>query len=449
MNLKLLFVSLLTLSTLATVNSQTLDAAKLDRYFDRLNEKNKAMGTLIISKEGTTIYSRSIGYGIINETEKKPLTAASRFRIASVTKMYTAVMILQLVEEEKLMLSDPLDKFFPQIPNAEKITIRQLLQHRSGIPNIRREPDSRGDSKTPIRTIPITKDEMLTLIAKSTPDFDPDTKHLYSNSGYFILGLILERLCSKTYEEALEERISSKIGLRETYIATGNIDVSKNESLTYSYVGENWQQYIETHPSILFGAGSIISTPNDMRIFIEALFGLKLISQESVLLMKTMKDGEGMGMESFQFAGKTFYGHTGGGDNFGAWLAYLPEEKLTIAYTTNAKVHPVADIMNAITDIYYNQPFEIPTFESVYVSPEVLDKYVGIYSREGAPMKFTVTRDGSTLFIQPPGQSAAPLQAIDQDKFEITPGVVFEFNTAKNQMIVKRPNGERIFTKEN
>ncbi|WP_373493732.1 serine hydrolase domain-containing protein [Aquiflexum sp.] len=449
MLLKLLFVSLLSLTMLVKGNAQIYDKATLDKYFDRLAEKNKAMGTLVISTEGNAIYSRSIGYGLISETVKNPLTEASRYRIASVTKMYTAVMILQLNEEGRLKLTDPLSNFFPQIPNAGKITIGHILQHRSGISNIRREQDLQGVSKSPLRTIPITKEEMLALIAKGTPDFEPDTDHLYSNSGYFLLGLIIEKLTNKTYEEELKERISSKIGLRNTYLATGNIDVSQNESLTYSYLGGSWKQHIEMHPSILFGAGSIISTPFEMCTFIETLFGLKLISQQSVTLMKTMRDGEGMGMESFQFAGKTFYGHTGGGDNYGAWLAYLPEEKLAIAYTTNAKVHPVADIMKDITDIYFNQPFQIPEFESIYVSPEILDKYVGIYTIEGAPMIFTVTRNGSTLFIQPHGQSAAPLEAIAQDKFEIAPGVVFEFHAAKNQMIVKRPNGERIFTKEN
>ena len=121
--------------------------------------------------------------------------------------------------------------------------------------------------------------------------------------------------------------------------------------------------------------------------------------------MKTMRDGEGMGMEPFTFAGKTFYGHTGGGDNYGAWLAYLPEEKLAVAYTTNAKIYPVRNIVSGVFDIYYNQPFQIPAFESIAVSPEVLDKYVGVYSIPEAPAKFTITRDGATLFVQPPGPS--------------------------------------------
>src|SRR6266498_6020913 len=403
MKMKIIFATLLALALSAAGYAQTLDKAKLDQFFDRLAERNKAMGSLTIAKDGNVLYTRAIGYSRISGTEKKPSTAANRYRIGSITKMFTAAMILQLVEEGKLKLTDTLDKFFPQIPNAEKITIAQILAHRSGIPNVRRDRESQRN----VNTTPITKDEMLALIAKGTPDFEPDTKQTYSNSGYFLLGLIIEKLTGKPYEEALKERITSKIGLADTYTATGNIDVNKNESLTYIHFGRDWKQVPETHPSILFGGGSIVSTPNDLAKFIQALFDLKLISQESLNQMKTMRDGEGMGMEPFTFAGKTFYGHAGGGDNYGAWLAYLPEEKLAVAYTTNAKIYPVVNIVRGVVEIYYNEPFQIPALESIAVSPEVLDKYVGVYSSPEAPVKFTITRDGSTLFFQPPGAGSA------------------------------------------
>ncbi|HEY5616146.1 MAG TPA: serine hydrolase domain-containing protein [Bacteroidota bacterium] len=445
MKTKNLFATLLTLALFTAGYAQTLDKAKLDQFFDRLAEKNKAMGSLTIAKDGNVLYTRAIGYSQINGTEKKALTAGSRYRIGSITKMFTAAMLLQLVEERKLKLTDTLDKFFPQVSNAQKITIAQILAHRSGIHDIFGDRNLRPSSKTN----PITKDELLTLIAKGKPDFEPDAKHSYSNSGYTLLGLILEKLTGKPYGEALKQRITSKIGLKDTYVATGNIDVNKNESLTYrNYLG-GWKQEPETHPSILFGAGSIVSTPNDLTKFIQALFDLKLISQESFASMKTIRDGDGLGMEPFTFAGKTFYGHTGGGDNYGAWLAYLPEEKLALAYTTNAKVYPVVNIVSGVFDIYYNKPFQIPAFDTIEVSPEVLDKYVGVYSIPGVPVKFTVTRDGATLFVQPTGQSVIPLEATAADKFKIDPpGIVFEFDAAKNQMIQKRGGRERVFTKE-
>ena len=179
-------VLLLTLALSTAGYAQTPDKAKLDQFFDRLAEKNKAMGSLVVARDGNVLYSRSIGYSQINPTEKKPLIAATRYRVGSITKMFTASMILQLVEEGKLKLTETLDKFFPQIPNAKKITIVQILSHRSGIPNVRRDQNSQGN----VNTTPITKDEMLALIAKATPDFEPDAK-----LDFIQLSGIAERIC--------------------------------------------------------------------------------------------------------------------------------------------------------------------------------------------------------------------------------------------------------------
>lgn len=445
LTLKKLLAAALSLAWLAAGQAQTPDKTKLDQFFDRLAEKNQAMGSLVIVQDGHVVYTRTIGFSQVDASGQKPLTAATRYRIGSITKTYTATMIFQLVEAGKLKLTDTLDQFFPQVPNARKITIAHLLAHRSGIHDSLLDPNLRPASKT----TRITKDELLSLIAKGTPDFEPDAQHRYSNSGYTLLGLIAEKLTGKSYADALQERITSKLGLNDTYIATGAIDVSKNEALTYRYVG-GWKSEPETHSSLLFGAGAIVSTPHELAKFIQALFDLKLISAESLAAMKTIRDGEGMGLEPFQFAGKTFYGHTGGGDNYGSWLAYLPEEKLAVAYTTNAKVYPVREIMSGIFDLYYGKPFQIPAFEFIEVSPEVLDKYVGVYASSEAPVKFTVSRDGGTLFVQPGAQSAAPLEATAQDKFRISSaGPFFEFDAAKNRLIVKRGTQERIFTKEN
>jgi D-alanyl-D-alanine carboxypeptidase len=425
--------------------AQTLDKARLDQFFDRLDEKKKAMGSLAIVRDGTVLYTRAIGYSQINGAEKKPLTTANRFRLGSITKMFTATMILQLVEEGELKLADSLDKFLPEIPNARNITIAQILSHRSGIPNVRRE----RDAQKKVSTIPIGKDEMLALIVKAAPDFEPDARRQYSNSGYFILGLILEKVTGKTYDRALEERIASKLGLKETYLATGNIDVSKSEALTYIHFGGDWKPVSETHPTLLFSAGAIVSTPADMAKFIQALFEGKLVSKETLNQMKTIRDSEGFGMATFTFAGKTFYGHTGGADNYGAWLAYEPEEKLALAYATNAKIYPVESIVRGVLDIYYHKPFELPALESVPVNPDVLDGYVGVYSSSDAAAKARITRDGATLFFQPPGApSPVPLEATAKDKFQIEGVAVFTFDAAKQQMTVKRRVGERVFTKE-
>ena len=209
MKTKTLFTTLLMLALVTAGRAQTLDKAKLDQLFDRLLEKNKGMGSLTLVKDGNVVYSRSFGYRQINGSEKKLLTAETKFRIASITKMFTAVMIFQLAEEEKLRLADTLDKFFPQIPNAARITIGQILTHRSGVHDI--EADGSFAKQ------PRTREEVVARIAQGRPDFEPDAMHRYSNAGYILLGYIVEKAGGKPYQEALKERITSKIGLKDTY----------------------------------------------------------------------------------------------------------------------------------------------------------------------------------------------------------------------------------------
>lgn len=166
-----------------------------------------------------------------------------------------------------------------------------------------------------------------------------------------LLGYIVEKAGGKPYQEALKERITSRIGLKDTYLGAGNTDASKDESLAYRYMG-GWRESDQFNFSITGGAGAILSTPTDMTKFIQALFDLKLVSQDSLNQMKTMRDGEGMGMVPFSFAGNTLYGNTGGSGSTGAWLACSPEEKLALAYTTNAKIYPVSNIVSGVFDIW-------------------------------------------------------------------------------------------------
>ena len=339
------------LAVFTAVSAQTLDKAKLDQFFDRLAEKNQAMGSLTVARDGNILYTRAIGYSQINGSERKPATTATRYRVGSITKMFTAAMIFQLVEEGKLKLTDTLDKFFPQIPNAGKITIAHILSHRSGIHDFIREPDFRAWSLTPR-----TKDETLAFIARGKPDFEPGEKRSYSNAGFVLLGYVVEKLAGKPYQDALKKRITGKLGLKDTYAGTGKTDVSKKESFSYSYAGD-WKQHEEMDLSIPGGAAAIISTPSDLVKFIQALFDGKLISQENVDQMKN-----GIGMSENKLGGKTVYGHSGGTDGFSSTVFYLPEEKLAVAYTANAKVYSHGKIFSGILDIYYNKPFEIPTF---------------------------------------------------------------------------------------
>ncbi len=285
--------------------SQNFNKLKLDSLFDILTEKNKAMGSLTISKNGTILYSRAIGYSFISENEKIPSTDITKYRIGSISKMFTATMILQLIEEGKIKLTTTVDTYFPQLPNANVITISNLLNHRSGFHNFTSDTDY-----TARMTQPKTQDEMLAIFSKDKVDFQPNEKYSYSNTNYVVLGYIIEKITKQSYSINLTERITSKIGLSNTYYGS-KTNIKNNESFPYQLLTK-WEQQPETDMSIPGGAGAIVSTPTDLTKFIEALFSLKFVSQNSLNQMKTMTDGYGMGMFQIPFYNKKAYGHNGG-----------------------------------------------------------------------------------------------------------------------------------------
>lgn len=422
-----------------TIFSQSFNKPKLDSLMDVLAEKNRAMGSLTISKNGIVVYSRAIGFSSMSGNAKIPATSQTKYRIGSITKMFTATMVFQLIEDGKLSLSTTVDKYFPKLPNAGKITIGNLLNHRSGLHNFTDDPEY-----STWRTRPKTQDEMLAIISKGGVDFQPNEKFSYSNSGYVILGYIVEKVSKKSYSKYLNDMITSKIGLSNTYVGT-KTDIKKRESFSYSF-SSGWEQAPDTDMTIPAGAGAIVSTSDDLTRFIESLFSLKLVSGNSLDQMKTMTDGYGMGMFQIPFYEKIAYGHNGGIDGFGSNLAYFPEDHLSVAYCTNGQVYPMNNILIGVLSIYYNKPYSIPTFS---LKPEDLDKYLGVYSSTQIPLKITMTKNGATLFSQATGQSSFPLDEAGKDKFKFDPaGIIMEFNPLKNEMTLKQGGETVVFTKE-
>jgi len=405
---------------LGMVFPQNINTSKLDSLFNILSEKNKAMGSLTISKNGKMLYNKTIGYSFFSDLQKKPITSNTIFRIGSISKMFTSVLVFQLVEEEKLTLATTLDKFFPEIPNAKLITISNLLNHRSGIHNFTNDPDY-----TTWMVQRKTHDEMLAIIAKSKPDFQPDEKAAYSNSNFVILGYIIEKITNQPYANVLKSRITSKIGLSHTYLGE-KTSISGDEAYSYRY-DNAWIQAPETDMSIPGGAGAVVSTPTDLTKFIEALFSGKVVSNASLVQMKSQKDGYGMGMFQMPFNEKIAFGHNGGIDGFASSLAYFPEDSLAIAYCTNGQVYPLNSINIGVLSIYFNKDYSIPTFNTITLKGEDLDKYVGVYSSKQLPLKITITKNNETLIAQATGQSSFPLDATEKDKFKFdAAGVVLE-----------------------
>lgn len=438
----ILFISF----TFGTIHSQDFNKQKLDSLFNTLSEKNKAMGSFIISKNGTILYNKTIGYSYISNNKKKLSTETTVYRIGSISKLFTATMIFQLIEEGKIKLSMTLDTYFPNLPNANQITIGNLLNHRSGLHDFTRDSDY-----TNWMTQPKSHDEMVTIISKRKVDFEPNEKASYSNPNYIILGYIIEKICKEPYSKVLYERISSKIGLTNTYYG-GKINPKKNESYSYKWMDKWEQQPEKTDMSIPGGAGSIVSTPTDLTKFIEALFSLKLVTQNSLNQMKTITDGYGMGMGQVPFYTKTAIVSNGSIDGFVSTLVYFPEDSLAAAYCTNGEVYPMNEILIGAMSIYFDQEYLLPVFNSkpaITISPENLDKYLGSYSSAKISLKIIITKEKSALILQASGQKSFSLEAIDKDKFQFIPaGIEIEFNTDRNEFTMKQHGRTFLFTKD-
>jgi D-alanyl-D-alanine carboxypeptidase len=442
MKFRISAATLTTLLFIGTVYPQGINKAKLDSLFDVLAQKDKAMGSVAISKNGELLYARAIGYSLISDKEKVPATIATKYRIGSITKMFTATMILQLVEEGKLTLTTRLDKFFPSLPNADSITMANLLNHRSGLHNFTDDSDY-----VSWMTQPKTEDDLLAIVSKDKPDFQPGAKFAYSNTNYLLLGFIIEKITGESYAKNLKERIVSKIGLHDTYLG-GKVDIPGGECYSYTFDG-SWKQQPVTDMSVPGGAGAIVSTPTDLTKFIEALFALKLVSHNSLQQMCTMIDGYGMGMIRVPFYARYGYGHTGGIDGFRSMLVFFPEDSLAVAYCTNGAAYSPNDIMIGVLSIYYNMPYSIPTFVTVVYKAENLDRYPGVYSSTQMPLKITITEKDSALVGQATGQSSFPLTATGKDKFEFEPaGIMIQFDSTATGFTLKQGPGDYLFTKE-
>ncbi|HUH18336.1 serine hydrolase domain-containing protein [Albibacterium sp.] len=420
--------------------AQDFDKAKLDNYFDALEANNKFMGSVAVSQKDRIVYARSVGFSDVENNVKA--NENSKYRIGSISKTFTSVLVLKAIEEKKLDINQTIVTFFPSIPNAGKITIKDLLSHRSGIHNFTNEEDY-----LTWNTQAKSEKEMVEIIAKNESDFEPGSKAEYSNSNFVLLTYILEKTFKKSYAELLIEYIARPVGLTNTYLGT-KINVKNNETKSYSYA-DNWKVEKETDISIPLGAGGIVSTPSDLVKFSDALFNGKLLNKESLELMKTIKDNFGIGLFQIPFYDKIGYGHNGGIDGFSSIFSYFSDGDISYALTSNGTNFNINDISIAVLSTVYNKPYDIPDFKMYEVRLEELNQYLGVYSSTQIPLKITITKENITLIAQATGQASFPLEATEKDKFKFTQGgISLEFNPTEKTMILKQGGGQFLFKKD-
>ena len=434
---KLLY--LFVLSTSISFSQQT-KFQKIDSLLTFLNTNNKFMGSIALSENNKIVFAKTYGFADVESGKK--LDVNTKLKIGSITKTFTSTIIMQLIDEKKLTLDTKLSKFYPNIKNADKITIHHLLHHRTGI------PDFLNDDPAIAEVIykENKKEDLLKRIEDYTSDFEPNSKHKYSNSNYNLLGYIIEDITGKSYVDNLNSRIIKKLGLKNTALPE-KIDVSKNEGYSFSFDGKVWEKVPEWNNSLAFAAGAISSTPSDLTMFLYSLFNGKLVSEEALEQMKTMEDYYGKGLVIAPFDGKKYYGHTGGIESFRAVAMYNVEDKFCISLLVNGDNFNRNDIMIGVLSLYYGKEYSFPDLNGFAVSKEKLQSYTGTYATPTFPMKITITEENGKLLAQATGQSSFPLVAKSETKFVFdTAGITLIFSDKK--MTLKQAGMEYVFDKE-
>lgn len=440
LNKGVLLIWLLPLLLTQRLVAQSFDQERLGRYFDTLAAHNKFWGSVAVSKNGEILFTKSLGYARLEDN--KVADENTKYRIGSISKTFTAVLVLQAVEKGMLTLEQTIQTYFPAVENADKITILHLLNHSSGIHNF-----TDDSVYLTYHTQPKSQKQLIDIISLGKSAFEPGSSSAYSNSNFVLLALILEKISHKPYAELVYDYIVRPLGLRNTY-AGNKIRPENNEALSYKFAG-NWILQPETDMSIPLGAGSMVSTPTDLVKFSNALFDGKLLKSESLQMMKTLQRNFGLGIFPVPFYDKKGYGHTGGIDGFNAVFCHFPDDHISYALTANGSNVVINDISIAVLSAAYNKPYEIPDYTAHQHSRNELEQYSGLYSSAQVPLKIRVTRKENGLTAQATGQSAFDLQATAKNTFQFdAAGIKMVFNVADKQMILYQGGGKFLFTKE-
>ncbi len=419
-----LLLAVILLGTISCTSAQTVDTKALDSLFSVYDQKELFFVDAMVKRDGALLYQGSAGYqdreaGIKNSPQ-------TQFLIGSITKTYTATIIMQLVEEGKMKLDDKLARFYPGIPNADQITLTMLLRHRSGLFNYTSSPTFMQEVAGPM-----PKAQLLERFKTLKIDFAPDAKYEYSNTNYMLLGYIIEEITGDTYENQLQQRILTKLGLKDTFY--GRPADRKNFARSYLTDGAKW---VATKPEWNMdwaaAAGGIATTTSDLAQFYEALFNGKLVSAESLAQMMEIKEGYGFGLTTAPYGNKTLYGHGGGIESFSSVVWYDPADKTLIVQVVNGqKQLSPNDISIQLLNAAYGNPIEYPDLTAkttVAVEEAVLRRYEGNYAAAGFPLDIKVSVQNGKLFGQATGQGAFPLTAYSETSFGFeTAGIAMNF----------------------
>jgi len=312
------------IALLSSAISLAQSTALIDQVVQPFVSDGKFMGSVLVARGNDVLFSK--GYGYANLEWGMPNSPTTKFALGSITKQFTAASILLLEERGRLKVGDPIKKYWPNAPSIwNAITIFQLLTHTSAIPNITDFPEFQK-----IERFPMTPEEIIALVRDRPLEFEPGTRMIYSNSGYVVLGYLIEKVSGESYQKFVRENIFDPLGMKDSGYAP-NSDVITQRASGYVTKAGGFANAGYVDMTTLFSAGGIYSTAEDLLRWEQGLFGGRLLSETSLRKMTTpFKTNYAFGLRVGSMAGRKMFFDGGSLAGFNSFLIYFPEERLTV-----------------------------------------------------------------------------------------------------------------------
>ncbi len=380
---------------------QTRDEVQLRvrRYMEALDARGYFYGTVLVACRGEVLISE--GYGVAQAEHDVPHTRATKFRIGSITKSFTAAAVLLLAEEGRLRLDDPIVEYLPEYPNGERITVRHLLTHTSGIANFTSSPDYWPT----VMRLPHTREQLLARFRDEPLQFSPGERFSYNNSGYVLLTLLIERVAGCSYADLLTSRILEPLGLVNTGYDDGKT-VHKHLASGYSV----WKRLIRAEPidmSVPLGAYGMYATAEDLHKWMKALTQAELLSPASVESMFTpYRDNYGLGwaIQRKEMGGRmrTIVSHFGDINGFVCDVLHVLKDDVTVVVLSNVSLTPVTKISRELAALVFDEEVRVPErISPLAVSHDECLRFAGTYraNQGGAALDIIAEEDGLYLRV--------------------------------------------------
>lgn len=330
---------------------------RVDRIFSDLDEEGSPGAAVIVVRDGKVLFQSAYGEADLRTGE--PVTTGTVFHLASVGKQMTAVAILQLAERGKLKLDDPVARHLPELKGwAEKVTIRHLLLHTGGLPDTYDALEERGGT-------PGNASALKLLARWKRLDFAPGTRQDYSNTGYDVLGSLIERVSGQSFDAYMQQHVFGPAGMKDTFAWDEARRARSRHARGYDWDEDRWVLDDESPLNRLHGSGSVSSTVEDMARYDKALFGGKLVGEASLAEMfkpgrlangQAIPYGFGWEIDRDEESGLLYEGHSGAWMGFGSYYLHYPDKKLSVIVLANSSETDTEDLAFATAAVFLRSP---------------------------------------------------------------------------------------------